>query len=89
MQNIPERSPARRLLSKETTFVPSSSYFHLVHLLASLEANFTKHPKSITSSSQVKLVRYQENPTSHWGPAARAAAGNAGKKRKRNQQDDV
>lgn len=30
--------------------------------------NFRFHPASILPSSKIKLVRYQENPTSHWGP---------------------
>ncbi|KAJ7582668.1 tRNA methyltransferase [Mycena floridula] len=64
MENMAERTTAQNLLAKE----PST------------QANFTRHPKSITPSSQVKLVRYQENPTSHWGPGTKA---DAGTKRKR------
>lgn len=65
MENIGDRSPAQQLLSKEPR----------------TEAIFTRHPNSVTASSQVKLVRYQENPTSHWGPGTKVAVG----KRKRNE----
>ncbi|KAF7793124.1 hypothetical protein EIP86_004233 [Pleurotus ostreatoroseus] len=64
MDKISETSPARVLLAKE----PKS------------EANFAHHPKSVTSSSKVKLVRYQQNPLPNWGPAAKAKSG----KRKRD-----
>lgn len=30
--------------------------------------NFRFHPDSVLPSSKIKLVRYQENPTSNWGP---------------------
>ncbi|TFK76405.1 N2,N2-dimethylguanosine tRNA methyltransferase [Pluteus cervinus] len=68
MENVGEKSQARILLGKEPGF----------------EANFSKHPDSVTRSSQVKLVRYQENPTSHWGPGTRAS----GAKRKREKDDE-
>ncbi|KAF9514517.1 hypothetical protein BS47DRAFT_1376523 [Hydnum rufescens UP504] len=45
-----------------------------------LQADFTRHPKTLTSS--VKLVRYQQNPTPHWGPGTRAG----GSKRKRSKE---
>ncbi|KDQ60790.1 hypothetical protein JAAARDRAFT_67223 [Jaapia argillacea MUCL 33604] len=67
MDNISETSPAHQLLSKEPTF----------------EANFKRHPLSVTPSSKVKLVRYQQNPTSHWGPGSKPTAG----KRKRDQEE--
>ncbi|KAF5365606.1 hypothetical protein D9758_003320 [Tetrapyrgos nigripes] len=63
IKNVSERSPAQRLLEKEPR----------------LEANFKHHPHSVTPSSKVKLVRYQETP-SNWGPGTRATG--ASKKRK-------
>ncbi|KAF5380997.1 hypothetical protein D9615_003984 [Tricholomella constricta] len=68
MENISETSPARRLLSKGPSFI----------------ANFERHPDSVTPSGKMKLVRYQENPTSHWGPGTKAAGGS---KRKRGKDD--
>ncbi|KAG6814370.1 hypothetical protein H0H92_010956 [Tricholoma furcatifolium] len=68
MDNVAEKSPTRRLLAKEPSF----------------EANFKKHPDSVTPSGKMKLVRYQENPTSHWGPGTKAAGGS---KRKRTKED--
>ncbi|GLB34920.1 putative tRNA methyltransferase [Lyophyllum shimeji] len=68
MENVSETSPARRLLQKEPSFV----------------ANFQKHPDTVTPSGKVKLVRYQENPTSHWGPGTKAVGGS---KRKRGKDD--
>ncbi|KAF9053718.1 N2,N2-dimethylguanosine tRNA methyltransferase [Hymenopellis radicata] len=62
MENVGERSPTRILLATE----PKQ------------EANFTKHPGTVTAGSKVKLVRYQDNP-SHWGPGSRATGS---KKRK-------
>ena len=53
--------------------------------LYSFEANFTPHPMTVTQSSQVKLVRYQQNPTPNWGPATKAESG---KKRKRPEEDE-
>jgi len=44
------------------------------------EVNFRRHP-GVASLSKVKLVRYQQNPTSHWGPGVKA--GN--KKRKADE----
>jgi tRNA (guanine26-N2/guanine27-N2)-dimethyltransferase len=51
----------------------------------SFEANFTSHPLTVTQSSKVKLVRYQQNPTPNWGPAVRAESGI---KRKRHDKDE-
>ncbi|KII88465.1 hypothetical protein PLICRDRAFT_625302 [Plicaturopsis crispa FD-325 SS-3] len=67
MENISEHSPARILLAKE----PKS------------EANFKRHPQSVTPSAKVKLVRYQQNPTSHWGPGSRPDSS----KRKREEEE--
>ncbi|KAI0780845.1 N2,N2-dimethylguanosine tRNA methyltransferase [Trametes elegans] len=67
MDKVSENSPTRQLLSKE----PKS------------EANFKRHPESVTASSKVKLVRYQQNPTPNWGPGAKPGA-----KRKRGQEGD-
>ncbi|KAI8918610.1 N2,N2-dimethylguanosine tRNA methyltransferase [Powellomyces hirtus] len=36
------------------------------------EVSFEKHPLANPPSRQIKLVRYQENPTKNWGPMARA-----------------
>jgi len=69
MENIGAGSPARILLAKEPR----------------LQANFKRHPDSVTASSEVKLVRYQQNPTSHWGPGTKAVAG-TGSKRKRGEE---
>ncbi|KAI0324526.1 N2,N2-dimethylguanosine tRNA methyltransferase [Cubamyces sp. BRFM 1775] len=66
MDRVSENSPTRQLLNKE----PKS------------EANFKRHPASVTPSSKVKLVRYQQNPTPNWGPGARP-----GGKRKREGDD--
>ncbi|TBU50868.1 N2,N2-dimethylguanosine tRNA methyltransferase [Dichomitus squalens] len=66
MDKISENSPARHLLSKEPR----------------IEANFKRHPDSVTPSSKVKLVRYQQNPTPNWGPGAKPSG-----KRKRNDDD--
>ncbi|EGO21460.1 hypothetical protein SERLADRAFT_362807 [Serpula lacrymans var. lacrymans S7.9] len=68
MDKISEHSPARQLLSKEPR----------------AEANFSRHPQSVTQSSKVKLVRYQQNPTPHWGPGTKA---DSGTKRKRDDED--
>ncbi|KAI9070376.1 N2,N2-dimethylguanosine tRNA methyltransferase [Trametes sanguinea] len=67
MDKVSENSPTRVLLNKE----PKA------------EANFKRHPESVTASSKVKLVRYQQNPTPNWGPGARP-----GGKRKRGQEGD-
>ncbi|KAI0709326.1 N2,N2-dimethylguanosine tRNA methyltransferase [Earliella scabrosa] len=66
MDKVAENSPTRTLLSKEPT----------------IEANFKRHPGSVTASSKVKLVRYQQNPTPNWGPGSKP-----GGKRKRNEDD--
>jgi len=67
MDKVSETSPTHHLLSKE----------------AKTEANFKRHPQSITPSSKVKLVRYQTNPTPNWGPGKKAGSG----KRKREGDD--
>ncbi|KAI0647130.1 N2,N2-dimethylguanosine tRNA methyltransferase [Trametes meyenii] len=67
MDKVSENSPTRQLLSKE----------------AKTDANFKRHPDSVTASSKVKLVRYQQNPTPNWGPGAKPGA-----KRKREQEGD-
>ncbi|ORY73655.1 S-adenosyl-L-methionine-dependent methyltransferase, partial [Leucosporidium creatinivorum] len=60
MENIKEGSPARKLLSIEQT--------HTVDL--------SPHPDvNKATLSNVKLVRYQINPTSNWGPAKAAVKG--------------
>ncbi|KAA1471128.1 N2 N2-dimethylguanosine tRNA methyltransferase [Dentipellis sp. KUC8613] len=69
MDKISENSPSRKLLEKE----PKA------------EANFKRHPQTVTQSSKIKLVRYQQNPTSHWGPGTRA---DSGSKRVRANDDE-
>ncbi|KAF9779174.1 N2 N2-dimethylguanosine tRNA methyltransferase [Thelephora terrestris] len=64
---LSQGSPALVLLSKE----------------AGAETDFTRHPDSVTASSRVKLVRYQQNPAPNWGPASKAVSG----KRKRAAED--
>ncbi|KAF9218193.1 N2,N2-dimethylguanosine tRNA methyltransferase [Gyrodon lividus] len=66
MDRISHESPAFKLLSKEPR----------------TEANFKRHPHSVTRASKVNLVRYQQNPTPHWGPGSKAAG-----KRKRDDDD--
>ncbi|KAI0079917.1 N2,N2-dimethylguanosine tRNA methyltransferase [Panus rudis PR-1116 ss-1] len=67
-ERISETSPAHHLLAKE----PKT------------EANFKRHPNTVTAASKVHLVRYQQNPTPHWGPGTKA---NSGGKRKREQAE--
>ncbi|KAJ3909324.1 tRNA methyltransferase [Lentinula edodes] len=66
IKNVSETSPSLRLLAKEPR----------------TEANFSKHPKSVTSSSKVKIVRYPETP-GNWGPGSRPVTGANKRKRKR------
>ncbi|KAH7871815.1 N2 N2-dimethylguanosine tRNA methyltransferase [Lentinula edodes] len=68
IKNVSETSPSLRLLAKEPR----------------MEANFSKHPKSVTSSSKVKIVRYPETPA-NWGPGSRPVTG--GNKRKRKHDN--
>ncbi|CAE6539109.1 unnamed protein product [Rhizoctonia solani] len=58
MENVKDGSPTKKLLSKE----PAE------------EANFSKHPQAISRASQIKLVRYQQNPAPNWGPGSRPNA---------------
>jgi tRNA (guanine26-N2/guanine27-N2)-dimethyltransferase len=69
MDKVSETSLARQLLAKE----------------ARTEANFTRHPRSVTQASKVKLVRYQQNPTPNWGPGTKA---DSGTKRKREEENE-
>ncbi|KAJ3813181.1 N2 N2-dimethylguanosine tRNA methyltransferase [Lentinula lateritia] len=69
VKNVSETSPSLRLLAKEPR----------------IEANFSKHPKSVTSSSKVKIVRYPETPA-NWGPGSRPVTG-GGNKRKRKHDN--
>ncbi|KAJ3896452.1 N2 N2-dimethylguanosine tRNA methyltransferase [Lentinula edodes] len=69
IKNVSETSPSLRLLAKEPR----------------MEANFSKHPKSVTSSSKVKIVRYPETPA-NWGPGSRPVTG-GGNKRKRKHDN--
>ncbi|KAL4067985.1 tRNA methyltransferase [Scleroderma citrinum] len=64
MDNISQTSPTPQLLARE----PRS------------EADFAKNPGSVTQSSKIKLVRYQQNPLPNWGPGSKAS----GIKRKRD-----
>lgn len=83
MDKVSESSPTFRLLAKEAKFVNHCSSFcsSILTNHHRKEANFKHHPQSVTASSKVHLVRYQMNPTPHWGPAAKANSG----KRKREQ----
>ncbi|KAG2078277.1 N2,N2-dimethylguanosine tRNA methyltransferase [Suillus decipiens] len=56
-----------------------------VHDVFRTEANFTRHPRSITQASKVKLVRYQQNPAPNWGPGTKA---DTGTKRKREEENE-
>ncbi|KAJ4487917.1 N2 N2-dimethylguanosine tRNA methyltransferase [Lentinula aciculospora] len=69
VKNVSDTSPALRLLGKEPR----------------TEANFSKHSKSVTSSSKVKIVRYPETPA-NWGPGSRPMA-SGGNKRKRKHDN--
>lgn len=69
MEKIAEGSPARVLLAKEPR----------------AEANFEHHPQSVSRSSKVKIIRYQQNPTPNWGPGTKATSG---QKRKRTQAEE-
>ena len=66
---LSQGSPALVLLSKEV----------------SAETEFAKHPDSVTASSRVKLVRYQQNPAPFWGPGTKAVPG----KRKRSTEESA
>lgn len=68
MDKLSEKSPARVLLAKEPR----------------AEADFSHHPQSVSRSSSVKLVRYQQNPLPNWGPGSKAVSGT---KRKRPQAE--
>jgi len=65
MENITAGQIARTLLEK-----PQQA-----------EVNFQKHAGVVSRSSEIKLVRYQVNPTANWGPKPRA-------KRKRDDPED-
>ncbi|CAE6474058.1 unnamed protein product [Rhizoctonia solani] len=58
MDNVKDGSPTKKLLSKEPTE----------------EADFSRHPEAISRASQIKLVRYQQNPAPNWGPGSRPNA---------------
>ncbi|KAG6851006.1 hypothetical protein H0H93_004493 [Arthromyces matolae] len=78
MENVSENSFTRRLLSQEPKQVNPAFIIYF-------EASFKPHPDSVTPSSKMKLVRYQENPTSHWGPGTKATGS---KKRKRASKEE-
>ncbi|KAF8121957.1 N2,N2-dimethylguanosine tRNA methyltransferase, partial [Boletus edulis] len=67
MDRISETAPAAKLLSKEIK----------------TPIDFTKHPESVTRTTDVRIVRYQQNPAPNWGPGSRA-----GGKRKRAKSDE-
>jgi tRNA (guanine26-N2/guanine27-N2)-dimethyltransferase len=83
-----EGSPARRLLAKEPRFalIPRSEMTVRPYPARRAIADFSRHPQSVTPSSKVKLVRYQQNPTPHWGPGTKAVSG-TGNKRKRAHEE--
>ncbi|KAG2157148.1 tRNA methyltransferase [Suillus clintonianus] len=70
MDKVSETSLARQLLAKEAR---------------QALANFTRHARSVTQASKVKLVRYQQNPAPNWGPGTKA---DSGTKRKRDERDE-
>jgi tRNA (guanine26-N2/guanine27-N2)-dimethyltransferase len=39
--------------------------------VARVEADFSRHPRSVSAAANVKLVRYQQNPLPNWGPGKR------------------
>jgi tRNA (guanine26-N2/guanine27-N2)-dimethyltransferase len=55
LKKVADNSPTRTLLAKEGEFT----------------ANFTKHPRSVSAATDVKIVRYQQNPLPNWGPGKR------------------
>ncbi|KAJ4463214.1 tRNA methyltransferase [Lentinula edodes] len=67
IKNVSETSPSLRLLAKEPR----------------MEANFSKHPNSVTSSSKVKIVRYPETPA-NWGPGSRPVTGGSDKRKRKH-----
>ncbi|KAG0707709.1 tRNA methyltransferase [Suillus ampliporus] len=76
MDKVSETSLTRQLLAKEARQLITNHR---------TEANFTRHPRSITQASKVKLVRYQQNPAPNWGPGTKA---DSGTKRKRESEDE-
>ncbi|KAI0093858.1 tRNA methyltransferase [Irpex rosettiformis] len=72
MDKISEASPARVMLAKEAKF----------------EANFEHHPDTVTQSSKVKVVRYQQNPAPNWGPGTKASSGGSNKRKRQEEGED-
>ena len=62
-----ETTPSHIILSKEAAF----------------DYDFTSNPEAIPLSAQIRLIRFQENPTADWGPQSKP------KKAKRNRIDHV
>lgn len=90
MDRISETSPAAKLLSKEIEYV----CVHLVCVCVwsmtdggsyRMEVDFGKHPESVTRTSDVRIVRYQQNPAPNWGPGSRAGGK---RKRARSESDE-
>lgn len=90
MANIKEGSPARVLLAKEMTYVRFGlldEYF----LTFSLCLRMDSHEIDLTYNKAVeeamllniKLVRYQQNPTANWGPQVKAGGDGKNKKQKK------
>lgn len=50
-----------------------------------MEVDFGKHPESVTRTSGVRIVRYQQNPAPNWGPGSRAGGK---RKRARSESDE-
>lgn len=81
---LPQKSSSKRsLCTLHLTVYHRTDRLTFLH---SEEADFSTHPKAISRASQVKLVRYQQNPTANWGPGSRPGAG--GSKRKREEAAD-
>lgn len=96
MDRISETAPAAKLLSKEIKYVsfPPIVYPYLgvpaspAHTVDAtprhrMPVDFKKHPESVTRTTNVRIVRYQQNPAPNWGPGSKA-----GGKRKRAPSDE-
>jgi len=57
---------------------------HLLERPQQATVSFERHPGIVSRSADVKLVRYQTNPSLNWGPKPRANP-----KRKREPMEDI
>jgi tRNA (guanine26-N2/guanine27-N2)-dimethyltransferase len=81
MENITAGQIARTLLEKPQQYVHTALPCIRIANCCRAEVNFQKHAGVVSRSSEIKLVRYQVNPTANWGPKPRA-------KRKRDDPED-